>query len=102
SGDDVDTYGEVEYDAGETIDTAKSLIGSDYVSGGETPEGFDSSGFINYVFKQQGISLSRTHAGMWANDGVFVENGDLQRGDVVFFANTYKSGVSHSGIYIGN
>src|SRR5699024_910948 len=62
--------------------------------------GFDSSGFINYVFEQQGVNLSRTHAAMWANDGEQVDN--PQPGDVVFFEGTNGSGVSHSGIYIGN
>lgn len=85
---------------GSTVAIAKSLVGSPYVFGGTTPSGFDSSGFINYVFSKQGIQLNRTHAGMWANDGVHV--GAPAVGDVVFFADTYKSGVSHSGIYIGN
>lgn len=84
----------------DTVAIAKSLVGTPYVFGGTTPAGFDSSGFINYVFSQQGISLERTHAGMWANNGVHVSKPSV--GDVVFFENTYKSGVSHSGIYIGN
>lgn len=79
---------------------AESLVGTPYQFGGTTPAGFDSSGFINYVFEQAGISLERTHAGMWANNGTFVDS--PSPGDVVFFENTYKEGVSHSGIYIGN
>src|SRR5699024_6535418 len=86
--------------SGDAVATAESLVGSPYVAGGTTPSGFDSSGFINYVFNQQGKSLNRTHAGMWANDGQHVDSPSV--GDVVFFDNTYKSGVSHSGIYIGN
>lgn len=82
------------------IGTAESLVGSPYVAGGTTPDGFDSSGFINYIFKQNGVKLDRTHEGMWANNGTKVS--DPQPGDVVFFENTYKPGVSHSGIYLGN
>jgi len=82
------------------VSIAKSLVGSPYRFGGTTPDGFDSSGFINYVFSQVGIQLDRTHAGMWANNGRHVDCPNV--GDVVFFANTYKPGVSHSGIYIGN
>lgn len=87
-------------DSDEIIDTAKSLEGTPYVWGGATPSGFDSSGFINYVFEQNDVSLSRTHDGMWANDGEEVSN--PEPGDVVFFEGTYKSGISHSGIYLGN
>lgn len=85
---------------GDVVSIAEGLIGKPYVFGGTTPSGFDSSGFINYVFKQKGINLDRTHDAMWANNGKKVSN--PSPGDVVFFENTYKSGVSHSGIYIGN
>ncbi|MUV37007.1 putative peptidoglycan endopeptidase LytE [Lentibacillus sp. JNUCC-1] len=82
------------------ISTANSLIGSPYVFGGTTPSGFDSSGFVNYVLKKNGINVSRTHAGIWANNGV--RTSSPKPGDLVFFKNTYKNGISHSGIYLGN
>ncbi|WP_188456219.1 C40 family peptidase [Virgibacillus oceani] len=88
-------------EASNIVSIAESLVGSPYTFGGTTPEeGFDSSGFINYVFDQAGISLERTHAQMWKNNGTHVD--EPSPGDVVFFENTYKDGVSHSGIYIGN
>lgn len=80
------------------VSTAKQYLGVPYVYGGSTPNGFDCSGFIQYVFKQHGITLSRTVSQMW-NDGKSVSS--LQVGDLVFF-NTSGSGVSHAGIYIGN
>ncbi|ASN06209.1 C40 family peptidase [Virgibacillus necropolis] len=82
------------------VEIAESVVGSPYQFGGTTPAGFDSSGFINYVFEQAGIPLDRTHAGMWENNGTHVDT--PSPGDVVFFENTYQEGVSHSGIYIGN
>src|SRR5699024_4359826 len=88
---------------GDVVSTAQSLVGSPYVKAGETPAGFDSSGFINYVFEQEGVNLHRTHQAMWDNDGVHVSEPSV--GDVVFFKNTYNSPngpVTHSGIYIGN
>lgn len=80
------------------ISTAKKYLGVPYVWGGSTPNGFDCSGFIQYVFKQHGISLPRTVSQMW-NYGKSVSS--LQVGDLVFF-NTSGSGVSHAGIYMGN
>src|SRR5699024_10331544 len=56
---DNDTSGEPDANAGDAVSVANSLGGSPYVSGGTTPAGFDSSGFINYVFDQQGVDLSR-------------------------------------------
>lgn len=84
---------------GSAVDRAQSLVGTPYVFGGDDPNtGLDSSGFINAVFSDK--DTSRTHAGMWSNDGTKVS--DPQPGDVVFFEGTYKDGVSHSGVYIGD
>src|SRR5699024_644382 len=82
------------------VSIANSVVGKPYTPGGTTPAGFDSSGFINYVFDKAGVSLDRTHASMWANNGTHVDSPNV--GDVVFFENTYKNGVSHSGIYLGD
>ncbi|AXF56814.1 MULTISPECIES: NlpC/P60 family protein [Bacillaceae] len=83
------------------VATAQSVLGTPYQWGGTTPDGFDSSGFINYVFDQNGIDVSRTHAEMWENDGEHVTS--MSIGDLVFFEGTYDTtGASHSGIYIGD
>ncbi|WP_088008504.1 C40 family peptidase [Indiicoccus explosivorum] len=80
---------------------AQQFLGTPYRFGGTTPSGFDCSGYIRYVFNHFGISLPRTSAEQ-AGVGTAVSKSDLQKGDLVFFANTYKPGISHTGIYIGN
>ncbi|WP_026691557.1 peptidoglycan-binding protein [Alteribacter aurantiacus] len=80
------------------ISTAKSLEGTPYVWGGTSPSGFDCSGFLQYSFAQHGKSIPRTVASIH-DAATSVSN--PQRGDIVFFE-TYTSGPSHAGIYLGN
>lgn len=81
------------------VETAKNYIGSKYVYGATGPNSFDCSGFTSYVFKQHGVSLSRTAAGQYGN-GVAVSRDQLQPGDLVMFGKSV-SGINHVGIYIG-
>lgn len=83
------------------VNTARSLIGTPYRSGGTSPRGFDCSGFTQYVYAQNGISISRDSRSQ-ANNGTRVSRSELQVGDLVIFSGTYRSGPSHTGIYIGN
>ncbi|HEX6923022.1 MAG TPA: peptidoglycan-binding protein [Bacillales bacterium] len=76
---------------------AKQLIGTPYQWGGVSPAGFDCSGFINYVFQENGVNVPRTTSSLW-NYGISIDN--PQGGDLVFFE-TYQSGPSHVGIYLG-
>jgi len=80
---------------------AQKYLGTPYVSGGASPSGFDCSGFVYYVLKQLGFSPNRTPAAQF-NQGTAVSKENLQVGDIVFFAGTYTSGISHVGIYAGN
>lgn len=83
------------------VKMGKNYIGVPYVFGGTTPSGFDCSGFTAYVYAKFGKSLPRTAAAQYSATSR-VDKNDLQAGDLVFFSNTYKSGVSHVGIYIGD
>lgn len=81
---------------------AKQYLGYPYVWSEESPEkGFDCSGFVYYVYNSLGIKISRTQDKMYAN-GTPVSKSDLKPGDIVFFQGTYKEGISHCGIYVGD
>ncbi|NMA90133.1 MAG: hypothetical protein GX972_02250 [Amphibacillus sp.] len=80
------------------IQNAKDQTGVRYQWGGTSPSGFDCSGFVQYVFNQQSISVPRTVSEMW-NQTKSVDQPSV--GDLVFFE-TYKQGPSHVGIYLGN
>lgn len=87
--------------AKKVLNYAAQFLGIKYVWGGTTPSpGFDCSGYVQYVFRNSGISLSRTSEQQF-NNGVSVSRSDLKPGDLVFFA-TYSKGASHVGIYVGN
>lgn len=84
----------------EFIKVAKSLMGTPYVWSGSSLSGFDCSGFIYYAANQAGYKIGRYSAEGYYNRTFYVDQ--PQPGDLVFFENTYKQGISHLGIYLGN
>jgi peptidoglycan DL-endopeptidase CwlO len=78
--------------------TALGLRGAPYRNGGADPRGFDCSGFVTYVFGQNGVPLPRTVGDLF-RAGREV-NGAIEPGDLVFFT-TVAPGASHVGIAIG-
>jgi cell wall-associated NlpC family hydrolase len=82
-------------------DLAQQYVGSRYVWGGSSPAGFDCTGFVMWVFGQFGVAMPHNEAGQLAS-GDRINAEDLQAGDVLVFANTYRRGLSHVGIYLGD
>jgi cell wall-associated NlpC family hydrolase len=80
---------------------ASQYVGSPYRWGGTSPSGFDCTGFVLWVYSQFGVDLPHNEAGQLAS-GPRVDADDLQPGDVLVFANTYRAGLSHVGIYLGD
>lgn len=84
------------------VNYAMRYVGYPYVWATAGPSSFDCSGYTNWVIKNVvGPDIGR---GLWTQvvAGTPVSRENLQPGDLVFFQNTYKPGLSHSGIYIGN
>lgn len=82
------------------VNEAMKLLGTPYVYGGTTTDGFDCSGFIYYAHMQAGISIDRHSSEGYYNRAYYIDS--PQPGDLVFFENTYKPGISHMGIYVGD
>lgn len=77
------------------------FLGTTYRYGGASPSGFDCSGFVGYVFQQNGYSLPRTAAAIYGV-GSPVDKSNLRPGDLVFFKGPGASCINHVGIYVAN
>ena len=83
-------------DGGQVLKVAAQYIGTPYVFGGESPAGFDCSGFVAFVFSQFGIALPHSVRSQDAL-GALVSEKNAKPGDLVVFNDD-----SHDGIYAGN
>jgi cell wall-associated NlpC family hydrolase len=76
---------------------AARYVGVPYRLGGGSPEGFDCSGLVWFVYHQLGVTVPRT-AALQHQAARPIPGDQLKPGDLVFF---YTS-VDHVGIYVGN
>jgi peptidoglycan DL-endopeptidase CwlO len=88
--------------ASRVLRIANDYVGVPYVWGGNTPRGFDCSGFTKYVFAKTGITLPRTsREQVRAGDAVAPDFRALRPGDLMLFAEPGEA-ISHVAIYVGN
>jgi cell wall-associated NlpC family hydrolase len=81
---------------------ALAYKGSRYTFGGTSAKGMDCSGLISRIYEDLKLHrVPRMTAALY-NSGRPVDSAELRPGDLVFFKNTYKRGISHVGVYAGN
>lgn len=86
----------------EIVAIAARFQGYRYTWGGHAPStGFDCSGFAWYVCQQAGVKVPMHDLAGQLGTGRTVRRSELLPGDLVFFQNTFRAGLSHVGIYVG-
>jgi hypothetical protein len=84
------------------VETGDEYVGVPYVWGGSTPRGFDCSGFVQYVYRENGVQLPRTSRQMaHAGRSVPARISSLREGDLMLFTGR-KGVISHVALYAGN
>ena len=83
-------------DGATILKVAAKYVGTPYVFGGETPRGFDCSGYVAFVFAQFGIALPHSVHGQ-NRMGILIKPEDAMPGDLVVMDD-----LGHDGIYAGN
>jgi cell wall-associated NlpC family hydrolase len=84
------------------VERALGFLGIKYKFASENENrGFDCAGLVKRTFALAGIRMPRTAAAQF-REGCSVKREELLPGDLVFFKQTYKNGISHVGIYIGD
>jgi cell wall-associated NlpC family hydrolase len=83
-------------DGATILQVASKYVGTPYVFGGETPGGFDCSGYVAFVFSQFGLALPHSVHGQ-NRMGILIKPEDAVPGDLVVFDD-----LSHDGIFAGN
>lgn len=80
---------------------AQEYLGVPYKYAGISPEGFDCSGFVYFVYREAaGMDVSRSSVGIW-NSGTKITLAQARPGDVLVFT-TIRAGASHAGIVLEN
>lgn len=80
---------------------ALGQIGRPYRYGGTSPQGFDCSGLVQYVYAQSGIKLPRTTTEQ-LKYAKRIKLAEARAGDLLFYSFSGRSGVDHVAVYLGD
>ena len=85
------------------LSTGDSYLGTRYLYGGSSPQnGFDCSGFVQYIYRQTGVTLPRTSRQQaTAGRSLSTKLDGVRAGDLLFFSQN-GNGIDHVAIYAGN
>ncbi len=83
---------------GRLVRAAAAQLGRPYRYAGDTPRGFDCSGFVDFVYGGQGVRVPRT-ADAQSRAGAWVPMDEVKPGDLVFFG-LDDARISHVGIVV--
>lgn len=83
------------------VNYSQKYLGKPYKYGGTTPEGFDCSGFVQYVYKACGVQIPRMPADMAAMSDK-IDYKDIRPGDLVYFkgSNINSSEIGHIALVV--
>lgn len=81
------------------VSIASRYAGTPYRYGGNSPSGFDCSGFVQYVFGRAGVRLPRTTGAQYAATR-HISHSAMRPGDLIFM--TEGGRIGHVGIYAGS
>lgn len=81
------------------VEMAESFKGVPYVYGAESPQAFDCSGLVQYVYaKAADLRIPRNSKGIW-EEGRRVELAEAKTGDIIVFDTVHSGGPSHVAIF---
>jgi cell wall-associated NlpC family hydrolase len=97
-----DDVNETDGRGGQVVKQALRYKGTHYKFGGTSKRGLDCSGLVSRVWSDLKMKkIPRVSSALY-HSGKPVTMAELRPGDLVFFKNTYKPGISHVGVYAGN
>ena len=91
-------------DRARIIQFAQKYLGTPYRSSGDTPKGFDCSGFVWFVYHNAvKIEVPRYSRGVWASNAKTVKLENAQPGDIIVFSANKggKGSINHTAILVG-
>jgi len=93
----------IDYNKENILKNAKRHLGGKYVWGGTHPNGFDCSGYTQYIYEKEGVKIPRT-AYQQSKVGKEVSRFKLKKGDLLFFLTDRSRHIpiTHVGMYLGN